>query len=155
MASSDLITKQAAAQRDPSAGLVNGDDALGIVLYATAQITIPATPTVGDKLRLIPAEMVPLGGVVIPQLSHVFLATDPGTALTLDIGTATNDDAFADALALNTAGLFSFAASATVPAGIATPYRFTAQEEIFATVKVSTDVVATVATVTIAYRAKA
>jgi hypothetical protein len=155
MASSDLITKQAAAQRDPSAGLVNGDDALGIVLYATAQITIPALVEVGTKLRLIPKEMVPLGGVVIPQLCHVFLATDPGTALVLDVGTATNDDAFADALSLTVPGLVSFAASGTVPVGIATPYRFTKQEEIFATVKTSTAVDATVATFTIAYRAKA
>jgi hypothetical protein len=155
MASSDLITKQAAAQRDPAAGIVNGDDASGIVLLATCHITVPAAVATSTKLRLIPAEAVPVGAVVVPQMCSVFAHTDPGTAFVIDVGTATNDDAFADALACSAAGLFNFAASGTVPVGIGTPYRFTKQEEIFATVRTATDVVETLLTVIIAYRAKA
>lgn len=156
---SDLATKSAAALKDRSAGLVHGDDAAGIVLYATAKVTIPATPEVDDTLTLVPAAAVPLGAVVIPQLSHVYCVTDPGTALTLDIGITSNPDLFSDALALTTAGTtggpVNFAASGTAPVGIAAPHRFTEAEDIIATVKVSTAVVETVAVFTIAYRAKA
>ena len=158
---SDLATKQAAAKLDPSAGVINMDDACGVVLYATAKVTIPATPTVNDTITIIPAELLPIGAVVIPQLSSVYLATDPGTALTLDIGLVSDPDCYADALALTVAatasatGAVSFDKSGTAPAYLVTPYRILTQEAIIATVTVSTAVDATVAIFTIAYRAKA
>lgn len=155
---SDLATKQAAAKIDASAGVINGDDAGGIVLYATAKITIPATPAVSDTLTIIPAELLPVGAVVIPQLSHVYLASDPGTLLTIDIGLVSAPACFADDLQLtvpgNPLGAVSFSASTNVPAYLITPYRIAAQEAIIATVVTSTAVVATVAVFTIAYRAK-
>lgn len=152
---SDLVTKQEAALTDITAGLEHGDDFAGIVLYATAIVTIPATPEVDDIIELVPAEAVPAGAVVIPQLSHVYCVTDPGTALNLDIGIADLEDKFADNLALTAAGLVSFAASGTPPDGIASPYRMADPADIIATVKTSTGVVETVAVFTIAYRAKA
>ena len=152
---SDLATKQAASVRDRSAGIIDGDDACGIVLYATAKVNIPAGVAVNDTLTLVPTEAIPLGAVVIPQLSHVFFVTDPGTALTLDIGLTSSAKKFADGLVCNNIGIVNFAASATVPTGIATPHRFTTQEAIRATVTTSTSVVATTAIFTIAYRAKA
>ena len=158
---SDLATKQAAAQRDPSSGMVNMDDACGIVLFATAKVTIPATPTVDDTITIIPAELLPVGAVVIPQLSSVYLATDPGTALTLDIGLVSDPDCYSDGLALTVAatasatGAVSFDKCGTAPAYLVTPYRIASQEALIATVKTSTAVDATVAIFTIAYRAKA
>lgn len=156
---SDLATKQAAAKQDHSAGIIHGDDAMGIILFATAKVTVPSTAAVDDTLTLVPAEACPVGAVVIPQLSHVYCVTDPGTALTLDIGTAADPDKFSDALALTTAGTtggaVSFSASGTAPAAIATPYRFSEQEAILATVKVATSLNETVIVFTIAYRAKA
>lgn len=165
---SDLATKQAAAKLDPSAGVINMDDACGTVLYATAKVTIPATPAVNDTITIIPAELLPIGAVVIPQLSSVYLATDPGTALILDIGLVSDPDCYADALSLSVAatvvpiatcatltGSVRFDQCASIPAYLVTPHRILTQEAIIATVKTSTAVDETVAIFTIAYRAKA
>lgn len=155
---SDLVTKQAAALTDPSAGIVNGDDAFGVIMYATAKVTVPATPSTSDTLTIIPAELCPVGAVVVPQLCSVSCLTDPGTALNLDIGTPDNPDLFSDNLALTTAvstgGPVSFAASGTVAEAIGTPYRFKKQEKIIATIVTSSSVAETVIVFLIAYRGK-
>lgn len=156
---SDLATKQAAALRDRSAGLIHGDEIGGILLFARGQVTIPATPTVADTLTLLPAEALPVGAVYEPAESWVFLETDPGTALTLDIGPVSNPDALADGLALTVtavgAGKVGFDLSPTLPSALADRTVITEQEAIVATVMVSTDVVATVMQFCIAYRASA
>jgi len=156
---SDLATKQAAALRDPSAGLIKGHDFSGILLYARGQVTCPVTPTVGDTLTLIPAAALPVGAVFCPEESWVYCETDPGTALTLDIGPVSNPDALADALALTvigeTNGKVTFDKSATMPLGISDPITILDQEAVLATVMVSTAVVATVIQFCIAYRATA
>jgi len=156
---SDLATAQAAALQDPSSGIVNGDDMGGVLLIAHAKVTMPASGTspllnANDTLTIIPAEAVPIGAVLVPQLCSVYAVTDPGTALTLDIGTPTDPDKFADALAVNAAGLVNFAASGTPPVGIATPYRFTTQEAIVATCVTVNTLDETVLVFTIAYRVK-
>jgi hypothetical protein len=152
---SDLATAQAAAYRDPSAAPKPGLTS-GIMFYLRGQVTCPATPTVADTLTLIPAEMLPVGAVYEPAESWLWLESDPGTALTLDIGPVSNPDALADALALTATGVgaapIRFCASATAPAAMLDPLAITEQEAILATVMVSTAVDATVIQFQIAFR---
>lgn len=147
---SNLAAAQAAVETSPRS-TIDGKDIGGILLIARGQVTIPATPSVDDTLTLLAAGQVPKGAVIEPLLSNVYFETDPGTALTLDVGNTSNPDAFADALACNAAGAVNFGASATVPSGITDPAEETG-EAILATVKVSTSVVETVMQFQIAYR---
>lgn len=160
---SDLATKQAAGKADPSAGIVDGDDACGVLLFATAKVTIPASGTspllnANDTLEIIPAGCLPVGAVVIPQLSSIFLVGDPGTALTLDIGTTTDPDCFSKGMALTVtsvgAGPRSWSNCGTTPLNLTTPLRLTAQMAIIATATTVTSVSETVAVFTVAYRCK-
>jgi hypothetical protein len=156
---SNLATAQAAATRDRSAGIVQSRDICGVMLFARGQVTVPALVAVNDTLTLIPAEALPVGAVFEPALSWVYCETDPGTALTLDIGPVSNPDALADALALTaigtTSGVVTFDKSGTMPLGISDPIAIEASESVIATVKVSTAVDATVMQFCIAYRATA
>ena len=152
---SDLATAQAAALRDPSSA-PKTPETRGILYQIRGQVTVPATPSTSDTLTLVPAEMLPVGAVYEPGDSWVYCETDPGTALNLDIGPASNTDALADNLALTVAGTssgrVSFASSGTVPAALADPLKTTEQEAILATVATSTAVDATVLQFCIAFR---
>lgn len=149
---SDLATAQAAALRDPSSA-PKTPETRGILYQIYGQVTCPATPTVGDTLTLVPAEMLPVGAVYDPHNSYFFCETDPGTALNLDVGPSSNTDALADNLAL-TAALtkYAFDASGTLPAAIADPLKTTEQEAILATVVTSNTVSETVIHFCIAFR---
>jgi hypothetical protein len=60
---------------------------------------------------------LPAGCIPIPHLSSIVCAADPGTALTLDIGTAANPDGWGDAVALTVLGMVPFClAGGTMPA---------------------------------------
>lgn len=152
---SNLATAQAAALRDPSSA-PTAPLAGGTVLRIRGQVTCPATPTVNDTLTLIPAELLPVGAVYLPEESWLFCESDPGTALTLDIGPDSNPDALADALALTVtavgAGRVGFDRSGTLPLGISDPITITEQEAVRATVTVSTSVVETVIQFSLAFQ---
>jgi len=152
---SDLATAQAAGLMDRSAA-PSPPLAGGTVLRIRGQVTCPATPTVADTLTLIPAELLPVGAVYLPEESWVFCESDPGTALTLDIGPVSNPDALADALALTVtavgAGKVGFDNSATLPLGLSDPITITEQEAVLATVMVSTAVDATVIQFSLAFQ---
>ena len=137
-----------------STGVVNGDDANGKLTVATAQVTLTSATAANDILTLIPAGLLPIGAVVVPQLSSV-TCSDPGTTLTLDIGDAGDTDAYADGIVLSTGGQVAFT-SGTKPAAVASPIRLAAAADaIYATV-MSADTVTnnTVLTFLIAYRSK-
>jgi len=155
---SDLAAAAATAQTNGRAP-IDGKDIGGIILFARGQVTCPSNPSVNDTLTLLDASQVPLGAVFEPAFSWVYCETDPGTALTLDIGTTSNPDALADALALTTAattgGKVAFDVSGTMPLGISDPITVETQEDIIATVKVSTSVSETVIQFCIAYRVTA
>lgn len=144
---SDLATAQAAALRDPSSA-PKAPLAGSLMLEIRGKVTCPATPTVNDTLTLIPAELLPVGAYYSPEDSWVYCETDPGTALTLDIGPASNADLLADALALTvigtSSGKITFDKSGTKPDGISTPTAITDQEAVLATIVTSTAVDATV-----------
>ena len=151
---SDLATKQAAAKMDPSAGVINMDDALGVILFATAVVTLPASPSQNDTITIVPAALVPVGAVVVPQLCAVYIVGDPGTTMTITVGPTSDPDLFAVALDCKAGGMIRFT-EGTAPAGIATPYRFTTQEAILATYSAVGTNASRTAVFTIAYRAKA
>lgn len=152
---SDLATAQAAALRDPSAAPKPGLTS-GLPFHIRGKVTCPATPTVADTLTLIPAEMLPVGAVYDPANSWLFCETDPGTALTLDIGPVSDPDLLSDALALTVtsvgAGKVPFDTSATKPVAVSTPTQITDQEAVKATVMVSTSVAETVIQFQIGFR---
>lgn len=92
----------------------------GSVEFATIAYTLAGTETANDTINLC---ILPAGAIVVPQLSSVFSA-DPGTTLTLDIGTAADADAFADGITLSSGGRVEFT-SGTAPAAL-TPTGLTA-----------------------------
>jgi hypothetical protein len=142
------------ATKKVSTGIRNGDDANGKLTVATANVTIPSTLAANDILNIIPAGLLPIGAVVVPQLSSVTSA-DPGTTLTLDIGFAANPDAYADGITLSAGGQIAFT-SGTLPDAVTTPVRIeNATGAIYATVMSAAAITnATVLTFVIAYRSK-
>ena len=107
--------------------------------YATVAYALVGTETAADIINLA---ILPRGAKVIPSLSRV-VCEDPGTALTVDIGFASNDDALADGLALTTAHDVAFTANGTATAAQYAPAALAAGDErIFATVKTATDLTA-------------
>lgn len=151
---SNLVTAYATAQttgRSPLDALDSGC----VPFIIRSKVTLPATPSAEDTLTLVPGEMIPEGAFYAPELSWIYPVTDPGAALTVDVGPSSNPDALADALTLNdvgtTSGLRNFGYSGTAPLALTSRVRHKAGEDIAATVKVSTGVVATVLEYGIAY----
>lgn len=140
---SDIATAQASALRDRSAAPKSPEN-FGQLLQIRGQVTIPAAPTAEDTLTLIPAELLPVGAVYEVLGSSLFFESDPGTALTLDIGPESDVDALADALVCNAAGRVELSASGTLPAALLDAVKVESQEAVIATIKVATDVVETV-----------
>lgn len=89
--------------------------ASGEVEFAVIPYTIAGTEAANDTINLcvLPADVIP-----IPGLSSMVQSATVGTALTVDVGTAANDDGWGDAVAgLTTDGKVEFTAAAhTAPA---------------------------------------
>lgn len=94
--------------------VVSGDVEFAIVPYTLTSGTDEAADDI-IKLCVLPADVIP-----IPSLSSITCDADPGTAFTVDVGTAANDDGWGDGVALTTAGKVEFCAAAhTQPAWLA------------------------------------
>ncbi len=114
--------------------------ASGDVQYAVIPYVLHTSPALADadviKLCVLPADVIPL-----PHLSSVVCDADPGTSITFDVGTAANDDGWADGLVLTASGKaeFCFSAVSPAPAWLApTPLvadTGSGNAEVFATVK--------------------
>lgn len=110
----------------------------------TAEIpyTIVGTEAADDIINLIKLHA---GDVVIPSMSRI-VNEDIGTALTLDIGFASNDDALLDGGALGTSAgdfIFTAATSGTVTAQQYNPVVLAVGDEVIkATVKTATSLTA-------------
>lgn len=64
--------------------------------------------------------VLPAGAIPMPELSSVVCIGDPGTAFTVDVGTAADPDGWGDGVALTTTGKVEFTAAAhTAPAWLA------------------------------------
>lgn len=92
----------AAAKPDRSnpSRLAQPNNASGNVEYVRCKYTLLGTEAAADKINLcvLPYDQIPL-----PGHSFVFSA-DPGTTLTMDIGTAADPDGWADGLVLSNGG---------------------------------------------------
>ncbi len=120
----------------PQAKLQNGKLRYMSVLYPLA-----GTEIANDIINL---GRLKAGAIVVPSLSRI-VCEDPGTALTIDIGFASNDDALCDGAALTTAHDVSFtgAPSVTAVAAQYTPTPLAAGDELlFITVKTATSLTA-------------
>lgn len=146
---SDLITAKDSV--NISDKVVDGDRTGGLLLLATAVVTLSGSTATNDTIQLVD---LPAGAVPVPQLSHVTASADPGTDLELNIGTSDDEDLLADGLVLSSGGQVAFTAG-TMPAGAITPTRTVANTRVFATVTDADAVNASVKLVfTIAYRIK-
>ena len=127
----------------------------GRIEFAVIPYTIAATEAAADVINLC---VLPAGAIPVPQLSKCTCSADPGTALTLKIGTAADDDGIAASVAMTVAGDVAFTpASGTMPAGLA-PTAIVADTGsgnavVFATVVTATSLTASVIVYfTIAYK---
>jgi len=113
----------------------------GKVRYALIEYALAATEAAADTINLVKLKA---GARVIPSLCRI-VCEDPGTALSLDVGFASNPDALCDGAALTTAHDVSFtgAASVTAVAAQYVPVDIAAGDEvIYATVTVATSLTA-------------
>lgn len=120
----------------PSAKRTSGKLRFAVVEYALA-----GTEAANDIINLI---RLKAGAVVVSSLS-ILKCEDPGTALTLDIGFASNDDAILDGAALTTAHDLPFTKHASITATVNdfVPAELAAGDELlFATVKTATTLTA-------------
>ena len=85
----------------------------GEVEFATIAYPLTGTEAANDIINLA---SLPPGSILLPQLCSVFSA-DPGTTLTLDVGTAADPDGAADGIVLSNGGFVAF----TSVTGVATP----------------------------------
>lgn len=71
------------------------------VVYTRIPYTLAGTEAAADTINLC---LLPAGAIPLPELSSVVLSGDPGTTLTLDIGTSANPDGWADGMVLSAGG---------------------------------------------------
>jgi len=119
---SDLITAFLAARTGLSAGITNGDDNGGILLFYNVEVACTSGVAANDTFQLFD---LPPGAVIVPELSKITASGDPGTTLTIDVGDAGDPDRYCDGAnlgALSAAGTVEFLAPAN-PAAVLTPYR--------------------------------
>ena len=116
-----LAAKNVSAQTSLQAGIVNGDDLSGVVLYLRDSYTLTGSEAANDLIYL---PELPPGSTIVPQLCSVTSA-DPGTTLTLDVGDSGDSDRYAAGIVLSAGGRIEFT-SGTLPAAVGTPYRLTA-----------------------------
>jgi hypothetical protein len=146
---SDLITARDAIS--VSDKQVDGDRTSGLILYATALVTLSGSLATNDTIELVD---IPPGAVVVPQLSHV-TGGDPGTTLRLSVGDSAVAARYANAINLDAGGQVGFC-SGTMPAAVTAPFRPTAPTRLVATVTSAATVTnGVVLAFTIAFRCKA
>ena len=100
--------------RNAAPNSVSNDVQFARIVYT---LTAGTDETSGDLIDLC---VLPAGSIPLPELSRVTCDADPGTVVTLDIGTAANTDGWGDGLAIVAAGTYEFCTSAlTQPAWLA------------------------------------
>jgi hypothetical protein len=119
------------------ANVASGQIEFAVIPYVLTSGTDEAADDI-INLCILPEDVIP-----IPQLSSITCDSDPGTAFTVDVGTADNVDGWGDGVALTTAGKVEFCAAAhTQPAWLAAtplaPDTGKGDAVVFATVKTST-----------------
>jgi hypothetical protein len=126
--------------RNAPANLVSSDIEFAIIPH------VLTTEAAADIINLC---VLPAGSIPVPELSKMVCMTDPGTAFTVKVGTAADDDGWATSIAATVAGPVDFMiASGTSPAWAITPTPLAADTNsgnaaVFATVVTATAITAT------------
>jgi len=134
-----LFTNQAAALLDGSERPTRSPASLtgGTLKCLLATFTTTSTNAANDTFNLC---YLPKGAVLARGDSYVS-CVDPGTALTLDIGTAANPDVYADGISLTAGGTITFG-STVIASGDAADLAFVATTD-------NTPVIVTLASATV------
>lgn len=110
------------------------DNPIKGVKFAKFVYTIVGTEAATDTITL---GTLPTGATIIPQLSYLTRRSDPGTALTIDIGYSGDADYFADGVVCDAAGTSAFT-TPVVPGQVSAPVTFTAPTVLTAVVAAAT-----------------
>lgn len=141
---------RANTSRNADPNIVSND-----IQYARIVYTLAGTEAASDIINLC---VLPAGVIPLPGSSSIICHTDPGTAFTIKVGTASDDDGWCAAAATTVAGKVEFcAASATQPAWLVeTPLvadTGSGNAIVYATVSTATALTAsTVITINLAYK---
>jgi hypothetical protein len=124
-----------------------------------ARIEYPLTAGTDEAAAdLINLCRLPVGAIPIPELSFLTCIGDPGTAFTVDVGTAANPDGWGDGVALTATGKVEFTAAAHTAPEWLTPTPLVADTGqktalVYATVVTSTSPTAGIVLIfTLAYK---
>lgn len=108
------VSTRVNTSRNAPASRSDGEIQFAVIPYTLTSGTDEAAADL-IKLCILPAGVIP-----VPSLSSITADADPGTAFTVDVGTAENTDGWGDGVALTTAGKVEFCAAAhTAPAWLA------------------------------------
>lgn len=113
-----VFDAQVATRANPSR-LAAENLASGEIQYAVIPYTLTSgtDEAAADIIKLC---KLPAGAIPVPQLSSITADADPGTAFTVHVGTAANDDGWGASVALTVAGKVEFCTlSGTMPAWLA------------------------------------
>lgn len=106
-------SSRANTSRNAPANLVSSDIQFAIIPHSFT------TEAAADIVNLC---ILPAGCIPVPELSRIVCMTDPGTALTLKVGTAADDDGWLASMAATVAGhVDPLITGGTAPAWMVTP----------------------------------
>ena len=125
-------TAQAAGLLTPSAR--PNASAYGGTLHSMRHTYTTTTGTDEVATDTIQIGYLPKGATVLPGLSYI-VQEDPTSSAdaTLDVGTATDPNGFAEAIAISTAGVKPFITTTTLPAQVLVPVTTTEETLVYAT----------------------
>lgn len=135
--------------RDNPSRLASPNLASGSVEFAIIPYKLLGTEIATDTINLC---ILPKGAIPLPHLSSIMCSDDPGTALTVDVGTVADVDGWGNGVALTTAAKVEFCSiagtAANIPAWLAqtplVPDAGSGNAAVFATVMTATGLVADV-----------
>jgi hypothetical protein len=140
LTNSSLYTSQATALLDGSERPSRTQNVGGTVKVLRGQYTTTGSETANDTFNLC---YLPKGASVLRSLSAVS-CVDPGTTLTLDIGTSANADVYADGIVLSAGGTIGFGSAVAGTAGDLAPSTTTDNSVVIVTIASAASVTASV-----------
>lgn len=135
-----LFTNQATALLDGSERPNRTGTTGGTVKILRAQYTTTGSETANDTFNLC---YLPKGASILRGLSTVS-SVDPGTTLTLDIGTSANGDLYADGIVLSSGGTIGFGSAVAGTAGDYAPTATTDNSAVIVTIASASTITASV-----------
>ena len=135
-----LYTAQATALLDGSERPSRTGTTGGTVKVLRAQYTTTGSEAANDTFNLC---YLPPGASLLRGLSTV-TCVDPGTTLTLDIGTSSNADLYADGIVLSSGGTIGFGSAVAGTAGDLAPTEVTDNSAVIVTIASANTITASV-----------